>query len=177
MRINNHKPIPDPQILESRRRRWGSIAMDFIQRLSETESGFDTILTFVDRFIDFLSVLIYPLQNDITAVEVAHLFHRHIFCHHGLSDSILSDRDPLFTSKFRQELMLILKVDLKMSAANHPQTDGQSEVMNRILEDYLRIYCNSRQDDWDLHLPAAEFAYSSSKFHATGLTPSEMDMG
>ncbi len=66
---------------------------------------------------------------------------------------------------------------MQMGTANHPQTDGQTEVMNRIVEDYLRIYCNYRQDDWDQPLSSAEFAYSSSKLEATGLTPFMMDLG
>lgn len=98
-----------------------------------------------------------------------HLFHPHIFRLHDYHDSIVSDSDPLFTSKFWKELMRVLKIEMKMATANHPQTNGQSEVMNRIVEVYLRIYCNYQQDDWNTHLPAAEFPYSSSKFHATGL--------
>lgn len=64
-----------------------------------------------------------------------------------------------------------------MSTAHHPQTDNQTEVMNRIVEEYLRVYCNYRQDDWDTHVYSAEFAYSSSVFSATGLTPFFMDSG
>lgn len=174
-RCKNQKPITDPQVLEFPTRRWGSIAMDFIQGLPKTKSGFNTILTFVDRFSKRPHFI--PCSDNITAVQVAHLFHEHVFRLHGLPDSIVCDRDPLFTSRFWKELLSVLKIRLKMSTTNHPQTDGQSEVMNRIVEDYLRIYCNYRQDDWDEHLPAAEFSYSSSKFHATGLTPFEMDLG
>ena len=73
--------------------------------------------------------------------------------------------------------MRLLQVKLKMSTSNHPQTDGQTEVMNRMIEDYLRIFCNYRQDNWDAFLSAAEFAYSTSLFPATGLTPFFMDLG
>lgn len=174
-KCSNKKPMTNPQILETPGRRWGSISMDFIQGLPETEDGHDTILTFVDRFSKRPHFV--PCKSNVTAVDVAHLFHHHIFKHHGLPDSIVSDRDPLFTSKFWTELMSILKVQLKMSTANHPQTDGQTEVMNRIVEDYLRVYCNFRQNDWDQHLATAEFSYSSSVFESTGLTPFHMDLG
>ena len=73
--------------------------------------------------------------------------------------------------------MRILNVKLKMSTASHPQTDGQTEVMNRMIEDYLRMFCNYQQSDWDKHLACGEFAYSSSVFPATGLTPFYMDLG
>lgn len=165
----------DPTMLEQPKRRWGSISMDFIQGLPPTKNGFDTILTFVDRFSKRPHFI--PCKSTTTAPEVPRLFYDQIFRYHGLPDSIVSDRDPLFTSKFWKELLKILKVQLKMGTANHPQTDGQTEVMNRIVEQYLRIYCSYRRNDWDQHLSAAEFAYSSSKFSATGLTPFMMDLG
>lgn len=174
-KIFNQKPTTAPMVLEPPSRRYGSISMDFVLSLPVLKNGNDTILTFVDRFSKRPHFI--PCKSNITAVDVARLFDDHVFRLHGLPDSIVSDRDPLFTSKFWKELLKILKVQLKMGTANHPQTDGQSEVMNRIVEDYLRIYCNYRQNDWDQHLLAAEFAYSSSQFDATGLSPFEMDLG
>lgn len=73
--------------------------------------------------------------------------------------------------------MKILQVQMKMGTANNPQTDGQTEVMNRIVKQYLRVYCNYRQDDWDQHLSSPEFTYSASEFNATGLTAFMMDLG
>ena len=61
-----------------------------------------------------------------------------------------------------QELMGLLGIKLKMSTSRHPQTDGSSEVMNRMVENYLRCYCSYRQDDWADLLPSAEFAYNSA---------------
>lgn len=174
-RYYNKKPITAPAVLEAPSRRWGSISMDFIHGLPESKKGHDMILTFVDRFSKRPHFV--PCKSDLTAIEVAELFYKTVFKYHGLPDSIVSDRDPLFTSNFWQELMKILEVRLKMSTAHHPQTDGQTEVMNRIVEEYLRLYCNFRQDDWDDHLDTAEFAYSSSIFQATGLTPFHMDLG
>ena len=64
-----------------------------------------------------------------------------------------------------------------MSTTHHPQTDGASEVMNRMLENYLRRYCSYRQDDWGTLLPAAEFAYNSAVSHDLGTSPFEIDLG
>lgn len=64
-----------------------------------------------------------------------------------------------------------------MSTSNHPQTDGASEDMNRMIENYLRCYCSYRQDDWDALLPAAEFAYNSAVSHDLGSSPFEVDIG
>lgn len=171
----NSKALTTPEMLELPSRRWGSISTDFIVGLPETKNGFDSIITFVDRFSKRPHFL--PCKSTDTAVEAAKLFIDNVFKHHGLPNSIVSDRDPKFTSNFWSELMKLLKIQLKMSTASHPQTDGQSEVANRIVEEYLRMYCNYRQNDWDEHLGTAEFAYSSSVFSATGLTPFYMDLG
>lgn len=73
--------------------------------------------------------------------------------------------------------MKLLNVRLKMSKSNHPQSDRQSEVMNRIVEEYLRLFCESRQDNWDQYLATAEFTNSSSTFVGTGLSPFYMNLG
>ena len=90
-----------------------------------------------------------------------------------MPDSIVSDRDPKFTSDFWKTLMNICGVNLKMSTSSHPQTDGSSEIMNRMVENYLRCYCNFHQDNWDELLPSAEFAYNSSLSEDLGKSPFE----
>lgn len=64
-----------------------------------------------------------------------------------------------------------------MSSVHHPQTEGSSEIMNRVVENYIRCYCSLNQDDWDALLPSAEFAFNSSKLDSTGYTPFELDLG
>ena len=97
-----------------------------------------------------------------TAEDTANYFFPNIFKHHGMPDSITSDRDPKFTSKFWDHLMKLCGVKLKMSASKHPQTDGATEIMNIMVENYLRCYFSYHQNDWDELLPAAEFAYNSA---------------
>ncbi len=70
-----------------------------------------------------------------------------MFIHNGLPYSIVSDRVPEFTSQFWKRLMEIFSVKLKMSSSEHPQTDNSSEIMNRMVENYLRCYWNYHQDD------------------------------
>ena len=72
---------------------------------------------------------------------------------HGLSKSIVSDHDPRFTSAFWKELFTPLGTELKLSTAHHPQTDCQTERMNRLVEDTLRVFVSHGQDDWDEILP------------------------
>ncbi|GJP62328.1 hypothetical protein CLOP_g19408, partial [Closterium sp. NIES-67] len=71
------------------------------------------------------------------------------------------DRDPKFTSKFWKELMSLLGTKLAMSSAYHPQTDGQTERLNQIVEQLLRAACKDEISKWDLHLPVLEFAYNN----------------
>jgi hypothetical protein len=118
-----------------------------------------------------------PSKSSDTAVDAAKSFYGNIFKFHGLPDEIVSDRDPKFTSKFWRALMDLCGVKLKMSTSRHPQTDGSSEIMNRMLELYLQFYCSYRQDDWAELLPSAEFAYNSAVSEDLGISPFEVDLG
>lgn len=167
--------LNDPTALELPTRRWGMVATDFITHLPVTESGFDAITTWVDRLSRRVHFI--PSRTNDTAEDAARSFFRYIMPHHGLPDAIISDRDPKFTSKFWKELMNLCGVKLRMSSSRHPQTDGASEVMNRMVENYIRCYCEHKQRDWDLLLPAAEFAYNSAISEDLGATPFEIDLG
>jgi hypothetical protein len=83
----------------------------------------------------------------------------------------VSDRGSVFTSKFWQTFTRLLDIKPNMSTAFHPQTDGQSEAINKVLEQYLRIHCNYQQSDWEFHLPLAEVAYNNSVNSSTKMTP------
>ena len=169
------KKLTDPTSLEVPERRWGSLASDFIVKLPKTKNGYDSITTYVDRLSRRVHFI--PSKDSDTAVDVANDFFSHLFKQHGMPDSIVSDRDPKFTSKFWKRLMELCGVKLKMSSSRHPQTDGSSEIMNRMVENYLRCYCNYHQNDWDELLPGAEFAYNSSISEDLGMTPFEIDLG
>lgn len=169
------KPFGIPQPLELPERRWGSISMDFITHLPVTASGFDCITTFVDRFSK--RVRLIPSKSSDTAEDVAKCFFNHIFRLHGLPDSVVSDRDRKFTSRFWSSLMGLCGIKLKMSTSRHPQTDGATEVMNRMIGNYLRCYCAFNQSDWDDLLTTAEFSYNSAVVESMGMSPFEADLG
>ncbi|GJP32687.1 hypothetical protein CLOM_g17288 [Closterium sp. NIES-68] len=102
--------------------------------------------------------------------ETAQLFVCYIISQHGISTSLISDRNPKFTSKFWKELMSLLGTKLAMSSAYHPQIDGQTERLNQIVEQLLRAACNDELSKWDLHLPVLEFAYKNVTHVATRQT-------
>jgi hypothetical protein len=149
--------------------------MDFIVQLPKTRNGYDSIVVFVDKLTK--RAHFQPCHTSITAPEVATIFFSTIFRYHGLPKVIISDRDTKFTSKFWKCLFEHIGTKLAMSSSYHPQTDGQSERMNRTLEEMLRTYTNYRQNNWDELLPAVEFAYNNSKQASTGYTPFELDNG
>ena len=153
---SNQKTLTDPESLGLPERRWGSLATDFIVILPKSKGGFDAITTWVDRLprrVHFLSCT----TND-TAEDTANAFFLNSFKHYGMQDSITADRDPKFTSKFWDHLTELCGVKLKMSNSKHPQTDGATEIMNRMVENYLRCYFSYHQNAWDELLPAAELA-------------------
>lgn len=143
--------------------------------MPKTKNGYDSIQTWVDRLTR--RVHFVPSHEIDTAVDVANSYFSNLFRNYGLPDSIVSDRDPKFTSKFWKRLMELCGVKLKMSSSRHPQSDGSSEIMNRMIENYLRCYCNYHQDNWDELLPSAEFAYNSSISQDLGMTPFEAELG
>ncbi|KAE8878100.1 hypothetical protein PF003_g37831 [Phytophthora fragariae] len=147
---------------------WRSVSMDFIFGLPRDAEGRTGVLVFVDRFSKMVHLA--PVAAEVTADESAELFLDLVFRHHGLPESIVSDRDPRFTSAFWTRLFALLGTRLLMSTAAHPETDGQTERVNRVLEDVLRSYATSFAS-WSSFLPMAEFALNNSTHASTGLTP------
>jgi len=153
---------------------WADIAMDFVEGFPKV-GGKSVVLTVVDRFSKYAHFI--ALGHPYSATSVAQAFFDQIVRLHGLPCSIVSDRDPVFTSAFWTELFRLSGVTLRLSSAFHPQTDGQSEVTNRILGVYLRCLAGDRPRSWLRWLPWAEFCYNSSFQTALRATPFEVVYG
>ena len=119
---------------------WTSLSRDFITGLPITGRGHDAILVVVDRMSKMVHLI--ATSTTVTAPQVAQLYQDRIFALHGLPDDIISDRDSKFTSAFWKNLQKLFGTTLNMSTAFHPQTDGQTEMVNGILED-LRTYLST----------------------------------
>ena len=169
------KKLSNPEALSLPHRRWGTVSTDFIVHLPCTTNGFDAIFTWVDQFSK--RVRFIPTITTATAEDCAQSFVRNIMPFFGFPDEIISDRDPKFTSLFWRSVLDNCNVSLRMSTSHHPQTDGLSEIMNKMVENYIRCFCNFNQTNWDYIIAAAEFSYNSSVGEDTGMSPFELDLG
>jgi len=118
-----------------------------------------------------------PTNTTITALGAARLFLQNVWKLHGLPRNIVSDRGLQFVAEFTRELYRLLSITLSATTAYHPQADGQTECVNQELEQYLRVFVNERQDDWDELLPMAEFQYNNHIHSSTQQTPFFLDSG
>ena len=163
-----HKPYGQLQPLPIPKSPWTSISMDFIVSLPKS-GEFTAILVIVDRLTKMAHFI--PTINEVDAPMTAKLFLENIYKLHGLPNDIISDRGSIFTSNFWKELMNLIMIKTNMSTAFHPQSDGQTERVNQILEQYLRLYCDHLQDNWSELLPLAEFAYNNIQHSTTKISP------
>ena len=153
-------PIPDGA--------WRHISMDFITGFPWS-NGCNAILNIVCRLTKMRHFI--PCKDTCTAEELAELYARNIFRLHGLPQTIVSDRGPQFVADFWLALCSYLRIEAKLSTPYHPETDGQTERLNAILEQYLRTTVNYLQDDWESWLHLAEFAGNNVASETTGMSP------
>jgi len=167
-KVPRHKPYGLLSPLSTPNRPWSDISMDFIVELPKSKD-MTTVMSVVDRLTKMAHFI--PLRCLPTASIAADSFINNIFRLHGFPDSIVSDRGTQFTSDFWNRLCELLNIKLSFSTSNHPQTDGQTERVNGILEQYLRCFINERQNNWVDLLPFAEFAYNNTLQQSINQSP------
>lgn len=163
-----HVPLVPNEVPE---RPFGTITTDFITDLPECD-GYNAIHCVVDRFTK--TVIVSPCRKTIDADGTVDILVNGVYRRYGLWDKMISDRGPQFASKVMQAVHAKLGITSALSTAYHPQTDGETERYNQELEQYLRVFCNYRQDDWVKYLPFAEFSHNSRIHSATGKSPFEL---
>ena len=147
--------------------KWEEISMDFISGLPRTPRKFSQIWVIVDRLTK--SAHFIPGRDTYTVEQWAQLFLEQIIRYHGVPVRIVSDRDSRFTSRFWRALQKGLGTECSFSTAFHPQTDGQTERVNQILEDMLRACVLDFPGSWDQYLYLMEFAYNNSYQSSIGM--------
>jgi hypothetical protein len=151
-------------------RRFGSWSMDMIVALPRTKRGFDAILVVVCRLSKYTWFI--PCHTSATAADCAKLVFDNVCKYVGLPDEIVSDRDKRFGGgKFSAELWRLYGVAHHPSTAYHPQSDGQTERMNKVLHEYIRNYIGPSHKDWDSKLTMAQFALNNSYSASIGASP------
>ncbi|KAJ0668240.1 putative nucleotidyltransferase, Ribonuclease H [Helianthus annuus] len=162
------QPLPIPHQI------WEDISMDFVEGLPSS-NGFTTIMVVVDRLSKYAHFI--PIRHPFTAATIAREFVAHVVKLHGIPSTVVSDRDRVFISSFWQALFKLQGTTLCLSSSYHPQSDGQTEVVNRTLEQYLRCFAGDKPKKWADWLPWAEFSYNTSVHTSTKVTPFEAVYG
>ncbi len=157
---------------------WESIGIDFIGPLPESKNrngSFNTIAVIIDLLTGMVHLV--PCRTYYKATQVAELIFAEVYKHHGLPKNIISDRDILSTSHFWQELHRLIGINLRMSSAYHPQSDGSTEHANRTVTQMIQTCIATNQKDWVLRLPGIEFAINLAKSESTGFSPFFLNSG
>ncbi|XP_052152528.1 uncharacterized protein LOC127770762, partial [Oryza glaberrima] len=155
--------------------KWDEIGMDFIVGLPKTATGYDSIWVIVDRLTKTARFI--PVKTNYSSAKLAELYMTRVVCLHGVPKRIISDRGTQFTSHFWEKVHEALGSYLAFSTAYHPQTDGQTERTNQVLEDMLRACALDFSKDWERCLPYAEFSYNNSFQASLKMSPNEALFG
>ncbi|KAK8936216.1 hypothetical protein KSP39_PZI014037 [Platanthera zijinensis] len=162
------QPLPVPTQI------WADLSMDFVEGLPSVR-GKSILMVVVDRFSKGAHFI--AMTRPLVAETVAQIFFQEIFRLHGMPETLVSDRDRVFTSTFWKELFTLSGTKLAFSSAYHPQSDGQTEVVNRTLAMYLRCLTGDRPRDWPRWLPWTEYCYNTAYHSALQTTPFRLTYG
>jgi hypothetical protein len=176
MKSDTHPVVPPLMpIASSTTTPFTFLSVDLITDLPPSR-GFDSVMVMVDHGL-MKGVIITPCMKMIASEGVAKLFFKHVYCRFRLYDKIISDRSPQFILKFSHTLAGLLNYTIAPSTTYHPQTDGQTEHLNKELEMYLQIYCRSNPETWVKHLPLVEFVHNHQKHDSRNTSPFYLMMG
>ncbi|KAJ1578183.1 hypothetical protein NDA12_006979 [Ustilago hordei] len=169
----HHHPYGLLQPLATPDRPWGSISLDFIEGLPPSKKydskTYDSILVIVDRLTKF--AILAPTHKTVMAKQTAVLLYGHMVRLFGYPDHMVLDRGRQFISGAWKAFAEQMSVKHSLSTAYHPQTDGQTERVNQVIEQYIRMYCNYEQDDWADLLDTAAFVYNNTVHNSIGVSP------
>ena len=147
---------------------WKQVSADFIVKLSKNE-GYDSTMVVLDKNTKLAHFI--PTKETIDSNGTTSLYLHNMWKHHGTPNEVILDCGIVFVSKFMRRLCQLLQIQPFPTTTFHPQTDRQTERMNQIVEQLLRMFTTKRQDDWAGLLPLAEFTYNNACHSTTGFSP------
>ncbi|CDJ33164.1 uncharacterized protein EMH_0014970 [Eimeria mitis] len=156
-------------------RSWSHVSLGFMTDLPLTPRGHDCILVLVDSLSKVAHFI--PTKKTANTADTIELLADQLIRYHGFPDVLISDRDPRFQSQLWQQLCQRFHIKRAMSSPDHPQSDGQTERVNRTLEQMLRTYIQTDEREWERLLPALELAYNTTSHSSTELSPFEIIIG
>ena len=165
-------PITGPR--ESR--PFVQISMDLMTDLPPSKDGYDTLLVVLDHGLSKGAVLI-PTVKTVTTTGMAELLKDNVFQHYRLPETLISDRDPHFTSTVFQEWLKLLGIKSAMSTTYHPQMDSATERLMQEIQAYLLIYCIANPTNWTSAIPMLKFVHNSQPHADRKQSPFELIMG
>jgi hypothetical protein len=171
VKAEHQRPVGLLQPLKILEWKWEQIGIDFIVRLPHTQVGYDSIWVIVDHLTKVAHFIL--VKATYSGAKFAKLYMSRIVCLHEVPKKIVSNRGSQFTSKFWEKLHESKDTKLNFSSAYHPQTDGQTDRTNQILEDMLRACALKYGKGWDKSLPYAEFSYNNSYQASIKMAPFE----
>jgi len=162
------QPLPIPE------KPMQHLCIDF-KEFPTDKSGYNQIMVVIDRLSK--QAISIPCHKNIDAREMARLFIQWVYRFGHTPETIVSDRGPQFVSRFWSEFCRILGVKVKLSTAYHKETDGQTEIMNKYIDQRLRPFVNYYQDNWSQLLPLIDRAQATLPHSSTGLSPYQILYG
>jgi hypothetical protein len=151
--------------------KWEVVTMDFITGLPRTSKQHDSIMVVVDKLTKAAHFI--PLKTTHKEANVVDTYMKEVARLHGIPKTIVSDRDPKFTSKFWKGLFKGFRTNLNFSTTYHPESDGQTERVNQVIEDMLRMYVMEKPYKWEYYLHLVEFAYNNGYQASLKMSPFE----
>jgi hypothetical protein len=171
VKAEHQRPVGLLQPLKIPEWKWEEIEMDFIVGLPRTQAEYDSIWVIVDHLTKVAHFI--PVKTTYSGAKLTELYMSRIVCLHGVPKKIMLNRGSQFTSIFWKKLHESMDTKINSSSAYHPQTDGQTERTNQMLEDMLRACALKYGISWDKSLPYAEFSYNNSYQVSIKMAPFE----
>jgi hypothetical protein len=159
------QPLPIPKW------KWEVVTLDFITKLPRTNKQHDFIMVVVDKLTKAAHFI--PVKLTHKETNIVDVYMREIVRLHGIPKTILSDRDPNFTSNFCKGLFNGFGTNLNFSTSYHPESDGKIERVNQVIEDMLRMYVMDKPSKWEDYLHLVEFAYNNGYQTSLKMSPFE----